>query len=209
MINVCIAESIPMIQYAIRTYFSNHSQIKITSILDNFEELISNMSNNNFNVLVVDLSIENFESIKKLKKLAKEYTQTNIIILTALSEKMYAPIAMKIGISAFLSKKITLQELERAIIKVYDGYVIYSENIKKNLSNFKALSLTDGFYKKLSNRELEVLRFLSEGKKNKEISNLLFIDEKTVSTYKLRLQSKLHVNNLIDLINKAKQLDII
>lgn len=46
-------------------------------------------------------------------------------------------------------------------------------------------------------------------KKNKEIAEILDLDEKTISTYKLRLLAKLNVTNLIDLLSKAKRLDII
>ena len=64
-------------------------------------------------------------------------------------------------------------------------------------------------YRKLSSREIEVLRYLSDGKKNNEIAKLLALNEKTISTYKLRLLNKLNVNNLVDLVNKAKTLDIV
>jgi DNA-binding NarL/FixJ family response regulator len=64
-------------------------------------------------------------------------------------------------------------------------------------------------FKKVSNREIEVLRYLNNGKKNKEIAQILGIDEKTISTYKLRLLSKLNVTNLVDLLKKAKDLEII
>jgi DNA-binding NarL/FixJ family response regulator len=63
-------------------------------------------------------------------------------------------------------------------------------------------------YKRLSTREVEVLKLLSSGKKNKEIAHELDINEKTVSTYKARLFKKLNVTNLIDLVNQGKQLDI-
>ena len=64
-------------------------------------------------------------------------------------------------------------------------------------------------HKKISNREIDVLRYLSTGKKNKEIAQLLGIDEKTISTYKLRLLTKLSVTNLVDLLQKAKDLEIL
>jgi DNA-binding NarL/FixJ family response regulator len=54
-----------------------------------------------------------------------------------------------------------------------------------------------------------VLRFLSDGKKNNEISKILGLNEKTISTYKLRLLTKLNVTNLVDLVNKAKTLEIV
>nr|WP_317162516.1 helix-turn-helix transcriptional regulator [Flavobacterium haoranii] len=64
-------------------------------------------------------------------------------------------------------------------------------------------------FKKLSTREIEVLRYLNDGKKNKEIAEILSLDEKTISTYKLRLLAKLNVTNFVDLLSKAKTLDII
>jgi DNA-binding NarL/FixJ family response regulator len=75
----------------------------------------------------------------------------------------------------------------------------------KSSSNKKVTRL----FKKVSNREIEVLRYLNNGKKNKEIAQILGIDEKTISTYKLRLLTKLNVTNLVDLLKKAKDLEII
>jgi DNA-binding NarL/FixJ family response regulator len=63
---------------------------------------------------------------------------------------------------------------------------------------------TSRIFKRLSTREVEVLKLLSIGKKNKEISEELDINEKTVSTYKARLYKKLNVTNLVDLVHQAK-----
>ena len=63
-------------------------------------------------------------------------------------------------------------------------------------------------YKRLSTREVEVLKLLSSGKKNKEIALELAINEKTVSTYKARLFKKLNVTNLIDLVNQGNHMDL-
>jgi DNA-binding NarL/FixJ family response regulator len=68
---------------------------------------------------------------------------------------------------------------------------------------------SERLFKKLSTREVEVLRYLNDGKKNKEVAKILGLDEKTISTYKLRLLNKLNVTNLVDLLKKAKDLDII
>ena len=45
--------------------------------------------------------------------------------------------------------------------------------------------------------------------KNKEVAEALHLNEKTISTYKLRLLAKLNVTNLVDLVNKAKTLEIV
>ena len=84
-----------------------------------------------------------------------------------------------------------------------------NDEIKKNLALIAKQNKSERLYRKLSNREIEVLRFLSDGKKNNEIAKILALNEKTISTYKLRLLTKLNVTNLVDLVNKAKTLEIV
>ena len=94
-------------------------------------------------------------------------------------------------------------------MKINQGQIILNDEIKKNLALIAKQNKTERLYRKLSNREIEVLRFLTDGKKNNEIARLLALNEKTISTYKLRLLTKLNVTNLVDLVNKAKTLEIV
>lgn len=64
------------------------------------------------------------------------------------------------------------------------------------------------FFRKLSSREVEVLKLLASGKRNKEVAEGLNLNEKTVSTYKARLMKKLNVDNLVDLLQQAKALEL-
>ena len=89
------------------------------------------------------------------------------------------------------------------------GKIIIDETVKRNLALIAKQNKSERLYRKLSNREVEVLRYLSDGKKNNEISKILGLNEKTISTYKLRLLQKLNVTNLVDLVNKAKTLEIV
>jgi DNA-binding NarL/FixJ family response regulator len=109
------------------------------------------------------------------------------------------------GAAANVSKKSTLASLEETLLDVAHE----TNHLKKISAIAVPEKKSEQLYKKLSNREIEVLRYLSSGKKNKEIAHLLGIDEKTISTYKLRLLTKLNVTNLVDLLQKAKDLEII
>ena len=60
-----------------------------------------------------------------------------------------------------------------------------------------------------SSREIEVLKFLIDGKRNIEIAATLKINQKTVNTYKSRLMKKLDVNNAADLDQQAFNLELI
>ena len=93
--------------------------------------------------------------------------------------------------------------------KVTEGKVVFSETVKKSIEMLSKGKKSERLFKKLSTREIEVLRYLNDGKKNKEVAQILGLDEKTISTYKLRLLAKLDVTNLVDLLKKAKDLDVI
>ena len=83
-----------------------------------------------------------------------------------------------------------------------------NKKIQQKIENLKGRNKIDRVFKKISTREIEVLKYFTQGKKNKEIAEILNLDQKTISTYKLRLLAKLGVTNLVDLVQKAKTLDI-
>ena len=113
------------------------------------------------------------------------------------------------GCFSFVHKSVKLDSLANIIVKVNRGAVIFSESVRKNMALIAKQPKSERLYRKLSSREIEVLRYLSNGKKNKEIAEALTLNEKTISTYKLRLLAKLSVTNLVDLVNKAKTLEIV
>jgi DNA-binding NarL/FixJ family response regulator len=60
----------------------------------------------------------------------------------------------------------------------------------------------------LSEREIQVLRLLVHGKRNKEIAISLNISDKTVSTYRSRLMKKIKVKNLVEMLKKLQHIDL-
>jgi two-component system, NarL family, response regulator, fimbrial Z protein, FimZ len=106
-------------------------------------------------------------------------------------------------------KTSKLETLGTAIAKVNQGNIVMNDSVKRSLALISKQSKSERLYRKLSNREVEVLRYLSDGKKNNEVASILNLNEKTISTYKLRLLQKLNVTNLVDLVNKAKTLEIV
>ena len=209
MINVCLADNYPVVHFGIKSYFKDHPEIRVVSNVGSFLMIPDALSNKEINVLVIDLELDGLKSIYELKAIIKKFPTTKILIFTSLNEQIYAPNAIKAGISGFVHKSSKLETLGTTIIRVHQGIVMLSESIKKNLALIAKQNKTERIYRKLSNREIEVLRFLCDGKKNNEISKTLDLNEKTISTYKKRLFQKLDVTNLVDLVNKAKTLDII
>jgi DNA-binding NarL/FixJ family response regulator len=196
MIKVCIADNAPVISYGICSYFKNHSKINCIAEANSIEHLLNVLNTKEVDLLLLDMELNGLSSLRDIKSLIQDYPKLKIIIFTLVAEKVYAQATLKMGVAAYLDKTSELTLLEDTI-----------ENVMLNatISNKKVTRL----FKKVSNREIEVLRYLNNGKKNKEIAQILGIDEKTISTYKLRLLTKLNVTNLVDLLKKAKDLEII
>ncbi len=209
MIKVCLADNYPVIHFGVKAYFKDNSDISIVSNVGNFNLLKDVLKTNEIDVLVVDLDLNGMASIIDLKLILREYPTTKILIFSNYSEKMYAPNAIKIGISGYLHKSAKLETLGQSIIKVNAGEVILTDEIKKSIALISKQNKSERAFRKISTREIEVLRHLIDGKKNKEVAAALNLNEKTISTYKLRLLTKLNVTNLVDLVNKAKTLEII
>ncbi|RAR71464.1 response regulator transcription factor [Flavobacterium aciduliphilum] len=208
MITVCLADNYPVVHYGVKMYFKDHPEISVVSNVGNYYMISEALRNKEINVLVMDLELEGMKSIIELKNITKRFPNTKIVVFSNLNEQIYAPNIIKAGASGFVHKSKKLEVLGTTIMRVYNGEVVLSEQVKRNLDLIEKQNKNERLYRKLSNREMEVLRFLCEGKKNNEISKYLGLNEKTISTYKLRLLQKLNVTNLVDLTKKAKNLEI-
>jgi hypothetical protein len=209
MLKICLADNQPIVHYGLKNYFEGKSNFSIVGNVKTFDAILETIENRFFDILIVDLDLDGFSTINMIKSFVKNYLNTKVLIFSGLTENMYAPNAIKAGASAFVSKNNDLETLENAIVRVQNGEVFYSQEVKKKIDLITKQTKKERLYKKLSSREIEVLRFLSSGRKNKEIAATLNLNEKTISTYKLRLLNKLNVTNLVDLVNKAKTLDVL
>jgi DNA-binding NarL/FixJ family response regulator len=209
MIKMCIADSLPVVSQGLQSYFQGNTRMEVVASAKNLETLLNVLNNKRCDILLLDVELDGLSSIRDIKSLLKDFPETKIVLFTGVSEQMYAPTAIKAGVSAYVSKKSDLKELESAIAKVTEGKVVFSEAVKKSIDLLSKGKKSERLFKKLSTREIEVLRYLNDGKKNKEVAQILGLDEKTISTYKLRLLAKLNVTNLVDLLKKAKDLDVI
>ena len=208
MITVCFADTYPVVHYGVKSYFENHQEISVIANVGNFQMVHNALINNKIDVLVIDLELDGLQNIHELKNLSTAFPNTKILIFTSLNEQIYSTNTYKVGISAFIHKSSKLEKLGKTIVRVHHGAILIApkkENIQNNIKNSKHI----GVQRKLSNREIEVLHYLSKGKKNIEISKILELNEKTISTYKKRLLQKLNVTNVIDLVYKVKALGVI
>lgn len=205
MIRVLVADHQPIVSYGIRMLFENSTDIRIVNTANSAKQLLDYLKKSNTDIVLMSIDLTDINGITVLRTIKKEFRDVAVIIFSTHPEDIYAISAIKAGASGYLSKSVTNATIKRAILKVYKGGIHVSKELAQTLTFEKNSQGTMNLYKKLSTREVEVLKLISSGKRNNEIANQLDISEKTVSTYKLRLMKKLNVSNLVELIEHGRQ----
>ncbi|CAH2922869.1 MAG: DNA-binding response regulator, LuxR family, near polyamine transporter [uncultured Paraburkholderia sp.] len=127
-----------------------------------------------------------------------------VMVLSGHDPATFALRAMRSGVHGFVGKSQEMKEIMRGVEAVLAGYTVFP--VAPNGASI-APGVTpngdEGRIMLLSDKELVILQMLSKGMSNKAIGDALFISDKTVSTYKSRIQEKLVLSSLAALIEFA------
>ena len=205
MIRVLVADHQPIVSYGLRMLFENSKDIKIVNTANSATQLLDYLKKSNTDIVLMTMDLPDINGITVLRTIKKEFNDVRVIIFSTHPEDIYAISAIKAGASGYLSKTVTTATIKRAILTVFKGGIYVSKELAESLTFEKNNLGTMNLYKKLSTREVEVLKLISSGKRNIDIADQLNINEKTVSTYKLRLMKKLNVSTLVELIDHGRQ----
>lgn len=208
MIKVLVVDHHPIVRKGIYSLFESSPEIQIVATVDNGKELFEYVNKHAIDIVISEIDLPGLNGITALRTIKREYSDVKVIIFSSHPEEVYAVSTIKAGASGYLPKSVDTKTIKEAILKVYNGGIYISNNLAQRLAFDETGNKPSKLYKKLSTREIEVLRLLTSGRKNKEIAIELEINEKTVSTYKARLLKKLNVTNIVDLINQARHLEL-
>ena len=208
MIRVFVADAHPIVHKGLKAVFRNSNEIRIVGKGLHYRDLVDYLRSKKVDIVVLEIELPGFEEIRTLRKLKDQYTKVRFLVFTALSEEIYAISALKYGASGFLCKDNPLNKIKDAILKISTGGVYITNELAEHMAFNETGANPRALINQLSEREIQVLRLLVNGKRNKEIAMSLSISDKTVSTYRSRLMKKLKVKNLVEMLNKLQQIDL-
>lgn len=140
-------------------------------------------------IIVVDISMPEMNGLAAAQIIRKTLPTAKFIVLTVHSDQAYAREAFRAGVKGFVSKRAAAAELLTAIKQVLEGQTYVSPLVG-------AGNAEDSFQggKKLTLRQMEILRLVAEGHQNKEIAQALKISVKTVEFHKTRIMNELDIH---------------
>jgi DNA-binding NarL/FixJ family response regulator len=208
MIKILIADNHPIVRMGVKQVLDSVSDIQVIADASTTTELFNKLELFTPDVILLEMDIPEINGIATLRKIKKEYPNIRVLIYSGQSEDVYALSTIRAGAFGYLSKTSEIDYIISAIRKVGEGNMFITNELAQRLAFDEGTQKPRRFFRKLSTREVEVLKLLASGKRNKEVAQGLDLNEKTVSTYKARLMRKLNVDNLVDLLQQAKALEL-
>lgn len=208
MINVLIADSHPIVRLGIKQILDATSDFKVIGDASTTTALFDALEKVSPDVVMLEMDIPEINGIATLRKIKQDFPDTKVLMFSGQSEDVYALSTIRAGAFGYLSKTADVDYIISAIRKVAEGNMFITNELAQRLAFDEGTQKPRRFFRKLSSREVEVLKLLASGKRNKEVAEGLELNEKTVSTYKARLMRKLNVDNLVDLLQQAKALEL-
>ncbi len=151
-------------------------------------------------VVIMDINIQPVSGIDATKQVKKESPGTKVIGVSMHNQPSFAKRMLKNGALGYVTKSSNKAEMFEAILSVTLGKVYVCKEIQENLSKqvFEDDETPD--ISKLSEREIDVLKFIKEGLSSKEIAEKLFLSSRTVEVHRSNILKKLNLKNTASLL---------
>ncbi len=208
MIKVLIADNHPIIRMGVKHVLDSATGFQVVDTVSTTAELFERLEKVTPDVIMLEMDIPEINGIATLRKIKKEYPDIKVLMYSGQSEDVYALSTIRAGAFGYLSKASDIDYIISAVRKVSEGNMFITNELAQRLAFDEGTQKPRRFFRKLSTREVEVLKLLASGKRNKDVAQGLNLNEKTVSTYKARLMKKLNVDNMVDLLQQAKALEL-
>ena len=204
-IRVLIADDHPMFRTGLVHVLQNSDVFEIVGEAGDGASALELLQNCQPQVVLMDIHLPKLDGIAASKQISLLFPDVKILALSHSSEKHCVLGMIKAGAAGYLLKNGTMEELKMAILTLAKGNSYFSREISTTLfaqfSNKPSRKSEEGeLIEKITNRELEILKFVAEELSNKEIATKLFISPRTVETHKRNLIQKLKVKNVIGLV---------
>lgn len=202
MIKVLLVDDQDILVEGLKLILGKEDDINIVATASNGQKAYEACILNNPDVVLMDIQMPELNGVEATAKIKKDFPRIKVIVLTTFNDEEYIYDALKNGASGYLLKDASPKEILNAIRTVFNGgALIQSEVAVKVIDRFSQLAKKavnkqiDKKAELLTDREVEILRLVAEGKNNKEIAEQLYLSQGTVKNHITRVLVKLDLRD--------------
>jgi DNA-binding NarL/FixJ family response regulator len=205
-IRLVLADDHPIVLQGLQQLFERQPDMEVLAACADGSGALAVVRDRRPDVLVLDVRMPGMDGLAVLRELARERLATRVVLLTAALDDRQVLEAVRLGVAGVVLKETAPQALVAAVRKVHaGGQAIEQETLGRVLGQVldreeagrEAAAL-------LTARELEIVRMVATGLRNKQVADRLFISEGTVKIHLHNIYEKLKVDGRVELALYAR-----
>lgn len=179
-IKLLICDDDSLIRESLKILLPLKADIEVIGEAENGRECIDFCLKNKVDVALVDIRMPEVNGVEAVREIVKN-TETKCLVLTTFDEEDYVNEAIEYGAKGFILKNTSPEQIANSVVSVYNNTVVMNVNVLDKLQGKN--SQPDFSHFEFTDREKDIIKAISEGLSNKEISQKLFISEGTIRNY--------------------------
>ena len=203
MIKVIVIDDHPLVQAGLKHVFADTTDITIADSAKNGEEALAALSNNTFDVAILDISMPGKHGIEVLRDIMARHGKLPVLFYTRFPAEHYAVRTLRAGAAGYLHKGADPDEIIAAVRALAGGGTYITPSVGALLKEAVNRKRDEASLEDLSDREYQIFQMIVTGKGSTQIANELNLSVKTVSTHRTRLLQKLALSTTADLVRFA------
>lgn len=203
---VCITDDYKIVAEGISAFLVGNEKYEFIGRSLSGNEMLQKLKKRQPDILLLDIKMPGLTGIQLAKIISKDYPKIKIVFLSSNINEDNLNKAINAGGKGYLLKDICEEEFIYALDRIMEGENYFSKGIQQTLfNNFVKNTGTENKYQNdvLTDREVEVIKFISDGFSHKQIADKLFISVRTIETHKKNILTKLELKTTADLIKYA------
>ena len=207
LIQIALADDHKIFRDGIRMALKNREFIRVLWEAEDGKDMMHKLKLKKPDILIMDIKMPETDGIKALQLIRKEYEDLKVIILTMYDDKETITKMMEYGANAFLAKTTDPDEIYKAIISCMNEDFYFNELVNSAvLLKLQHKKTVRKFYPaavKFNEKELKILKLISEDKTTEEISEDVYLSPRTVETIRQNMKTKVGAKTIAGLLMYA------
>ncbi len=202
-LRILVADDHEVVRRGIRTLIETHSEWEICGEASTGRDAVAKTARMKPDLVLLDITMPDLSGLEAIPEILTVQPETKILVLTMHDSGQMASKVLAAGARGLVLKSDAARDLILALEAMGKNKIFLSPGVTKILVNEIRQNQGVPGPDILTSRETEVLKYLAEGKSNKEIAAQLGISPRTIDAHRARIMDKLHVRTLSELVHFA------